>query len=117
MSVDRGDKTGCVMRSSPRLPPLRGLGENVCLHRSVSREREKKRERVIWQCRWWCCFASEDKTMRRTDGEREMQMATEKDCRERNGVRGKENDKRWMVPLFDNVPDRVHSDSLTTTGL
>jgi len=44
-------------------------------------------------------------------------MLTDKDCRERYGVRGKENDKCWLVPLFDNVPDRVHShDSLTTTG-
>lgn len=32
-------------------------------------------------------------------------------CRERYTVRGKENDKRWLVPLFNNVPDRVHSDS------
>lgn len=80
-------------------------------------ESGRKRERVIWQCRRWCCFASEDETMRRTDGEWEMQMQTDKDCRERNGVREKENDKRWLVPLFDNVPDRVHSDSLTTTGL
>jgi len=44
VGVNRGDETGCVMCSSPRLPPRRDLREYVCLHRSVGLERERKKE-------------------------------------------------------------------------